>query len=520
MSVLQAISACIQARDKYKDLDGKSAGSFCTSYTLPLSSLQSIPLINVNGVGHLAFPLLSSQCTDLIRVAQQAPFGRGEHTIVDVNVRNTWQIDASAVQIDSTFLDTVHRQVVSKVCTELGLSLSAASAASHNDVEARLYKLLVYEVGGFFRPHRDSEKEAGMFGTLVILLPSAYKGGELVVEHAGQQRIIDCSEGEQWRSFSYAAFYADCKHEIKPVTCGYRVALTFNLCKRQAAGKQPRTQSTDSASETNQKKIDGEEREKEGSECKDEDEENDEMDEQASAFASSSSSRSRSAFPLPSAASLSETPTIVRELASALNRWCMQVAAPSSKLKPILVVVELEHEYTKGGLSRRHLKNYDRLLMTLIDKANAFTKSNELWQQQQQQSSSATSSSPQPSVIPLLCLYDVARHGYDECGEDEYSIDIEVTHIAPPEPSYTSDSTSAFFSSLVTKCTLSIDDSSVLHTNANFNWANVIPDDEEEEHTAMKARTSTSSIVGRAYCCCHVSRCGASSQHKCKLECW
>ncbi len=484
MSILKAISACIQARDKYKDLDGKTVGSFCTSCTLPLSSLQSIPLINVNGVGHLAFPLLPSQCADLIHVAQQAPFGRGEQTIVDVKVRNTWQIDGSAVQLDSAFLDTVHRQVVPQVCTSLGLNLSAAAAASHNDVEARLYKLLVYEVGGFFRSHRDSEKEAGMFGTLVILLPSAYEGGELVVEHAGQQRIINCNEGEQWRCFSYAAFFADCKHEIKPVTSGYRVALTFNLCKRQAAGKQPLTQQTDSASRMKQKKEDGEDGIKEDSERKDENNENDERGEQASAIASSLSSTSRSASPLLSAASLSETPTIVRELASALIRWCIQVAAPSSKSEPIPVVVELEHEYTKGGLSRRHLKNYDRLLMTLIDKANAFTKSNELWQQQQQQqSSSATSSPPQPSVIPLLCLYDVARHGYDDCGEDEYSIDIEVTHIALPEPSCASHSTSALFSSLVTRCTPSIDDSYVLHTNANFNWANVVPDDEEEEHT-------------------------------------
>jgi hypothetical protein len=35
------------------------------------------------------------------------------------------------------------------------------------NVEARLYKLLVYESGGHFKIHRDTEKEAGMFATLV-----------------------------------------------------------------------------------------------------------------------------------------------------------------------------------------------------------------------------------------------------------------------------------------------------------------------------------------------------------------
>ncbi len=34
-------------------------------------------------------------------------------------------------------------------------------------VESRLYKLLVYGPGGHFKIHRDTEKEAGMFATLV-----------------------------------------------------------------------------------------------------------------------------------------------------------------------------------------------------------------------------------------------------------------------------------------------------------------------------------------------------------------
>ena len=45
-----------------------------------------------------------------------------------------------------------------------------------NNVEANLYKLLVYEEGGHFKPHRDSEKEDGEYvdasvlGAKIILL--------------------------------------------------------------------------------------------------------------------------------------------------------------------------------------------------------------------------------------------------------------------------------------------------------------------------------------------------------------
>lgn len=39
-------------------------------------------------------------------------------------------------------------------------------------VTAELYKLLVYDRGGFFLGHRDTEKTNGMFATLVLTFPS------------------------------------------------------------------------------------------------------------------------------------------------------------------------------------------------------------------------------------------------------------------------------------------------------------------------------------------------------------
>ena len=34
--------------------------------------------------------------------------------------------------------------------------------------------------------HRDTEKCDGMFGTLIIQLPSNYEGGQLIVHHQGK----------------------------------------------------------------------------------------------------------------------------------------------------------------------------------------------------------------------------------------------------------------------------------------------------------------------------------------------
>ena len=68
-----------------------------------------------------------------------------------------------------------------------------------------------------------------MFGTLVIQLPSNYTGGQLIVYHQSKNKKFDFSGHLGCCNFHYAAFYADCQHEIKPVTSGYRLCLVYNL---------------------------------------------------------------------------------------------------------------------------------------------------------------------------------------------------------------------------------------------------------------------------------------------------
>lgn len=102
---------------------------------------------------------------------------------------------------------------------------------------ANLYKLLMYETGDFFLPHRDGEKLDSMVATLVIGLPALHEGGELVIYHEGQQHEILFSGAASGYKLSYAAFYADCKHEVRPLHSGYRLCLTYNLTLVGEQGK-------------------------------------------------------------------------------------------------------------------------------------------------------------------------------------------------------------------------------------------------------------------------------------------
>ena len=64
----------------------------------------------------------------------------------------------------------------------------------------------------------------GMFGTLVIQLPSDCSGGELIVKHRGEEKVFSFSGLQGSTNFHFAAFYADCQHEV---TAGNRLCLFF-----------------------------------------------------------------------------------------------------------------------------------------------------------------------------------------------------------------------------------------------------------------------------------------------------
>jgi hypothetical protein len=194
-------------------------GDFFASDTAELLA----PVMTVDGVGPIALPLLPAQAEQLIAVAERAPFGRGEETLVDTAVRRVWQIDVGRVHIGGKNWQRTLEGIVSRVAEGLGVD---------GPVEADLYKLLIYAEGDFFVPHRDTEKSLGMFATLVIVLPSALtsSGGELVVRHKGREVRLDLRP-EEPSEVRFAAFYADCVHEVTPLVQGHRLTLIYNLVR-------------------------------------------------------------------------------------------------------------------------------------------------------------------------------------------------------------------------------------------------------------------------------------------------
>ncbi|KAK5718202.1 hypothetical protein LTR17_015775 [Elasticomyces elasticus] len=190
-------------RDLCEAIDGvHGTGSFATFGAIPY---LPDPYLAVDAGPPIMLPLGHPDALRIMTASHLAPFGRGLETLVD----------------QSDYMNTAIRDC----CKGLGLE--------NVNIQAQLYKLLLYEPGAMFKPHTDTEKVPGMFGTMIISLPSRHHGGTLELSHNGLAKQFSTSEQI---GASMAAWYSDVRHEVKPVTFGYRLVLTFNLVQDVAQG--------------------------------------------------------------------------------------------------------------------------------------------------------------------------------------------------------------------------------------------------------------------------------------------
>ncbi|KAK1862790.1 hypothetical protein I4F81_005357 [Pyropia yezoensis] len=217
-----------------------SPGAFCTSGTLRTLPSTGLHLRGEAGAA-LGLPLSDAGASAFKAAATPAPFGRGSATVVDPTVRSALQ---AAVRLAPSFVPALTAKVLPHVCSRLGVAPVA-------DVALQLDKAVLYEVGGHFARHQDTQRSAGMFGTLVLVLPTAarHAGGVLEVSHQGDTRDVDSAamlypdidgEGEEEEAAAapaacFVAFFADCYHRLRKVTAGRRFCLLFNLVRVESS---------------------------------------------------------------------------------------------------------------------------------------------------------------------------------------------------------------------------------------------------------------------------------------------
>jgi hypothetical protein len=204
------------ARDAIAEIlaRARSAGAFAAMRTAQADDL----CLEVDGLGPLHFPISRAQAQRLCRLSRRARYGRGEKTLFDTSVRDTWEVPKSRIRIERTRWSRTLLPMLESLRADLGLP-------SGTRLKAEMHSMLVYGPGQFFLPHQDSEKNDDMVGTLVVALPSPFRGGAMVIEHQNERLTFRAPR----QPLSFLAFYADCRHEVRPVRDGYRIVLTYDL---------------------------------------------------------------------------------------------------------------------------------------------------------------------------------------------------------------------------------------------------------------------------------------------------
>ncbi|KAJ7235302.1 hypothetical protein B0H12DRAFT_1191452 [Mycena haematopus] len=165
------------------------------------------------------------QLDALSGACQKATFGRNQEDVLDETYRKAGQMNAQDFTIrfnleKSGILDGVHAQLLE------------GFGQAKKRIDAELYKLNVYGKNSFFKAHKDTPRGEKMFGSLVVVFPTAHAGGALLLRHDGKEEKFDSAHilsSFNTPTVAYVAFYSDVEHEVAIVESGHRVTLTYNL---------------------------------------------------------------------------------------------------------------------------------------------------------------------------------------------------------------------------------------------------------------------------------------------------
>ncbi|KAK0433633.1 hypothetical protein EV421DRAFT_2011466 [Armillaria borealis] len=198
-------------------LTPKGLSVMANSRCRPTSSYSSIPNNKMERKGLLNLANASEESLrDLCDAAEAAGFGLGNQNTFDETYRKSKKLDTT--QFSCNFDPRA-----TKIFDQVQADLIEGQDEIQKVLRPELYKLNVYGEGDFSKAHKDTPRAENMMGSLIIIVPTAHKGGSLVLRQDGHEwtfgaeKMLANSTPEA-PVISYVAFYSDTEHEVLPVT--------------------------------------------------------------------------------------------------------------------------------------------------------------------------------------------------------------------------------------------------------------------------------------------------------------
>jgi hypothetical protein len=179
----------------------------------------------------MKLPINAEEAQKAYAQATPSMHGLGDKDVYDESYRLAREFLAKDVKLDQR-ISKLFTDPISPVLTSVA---RIACPSTSSQVRSEFYKLNIYAQGGFFKAHRDAPKAENHMGSLVVSLPCAFSGGELVVSMDGVETELKW-DGQAGNALPWCFFFADLEHYVKPVTGGYRVTLSFYIFLDETSG--------------------------------------------------------------------------------------------------------------------------------------------------------------------------------------------------------------------------------------------------------------------------------------------
>jgi len=106
------------------------------------------PGLSIQDVGDFGLPLSPRDAQVIINASSKAPVGTSHETIVNEGEHKIWEIDASRLKFRNPMWQGLIANILASTLAGLGIRDAL------QNYEAEPYKLILYETGAMFKPHR------------------------------------------------------------------------------------------------------------------------------------------------------------------------------------------------------------------------------------------------------------------------------------------------------------------------------------------------------------------------------
>ncbi|KAJ6013359.1 hypothetical protein N7540_007950 [Penicillium herquei] len=178
-----------------------------------------------NGLDDIASS--ASKFQQLVSACEPAGFGKGQKTVMDTEYRSAGKLEPNRF---ATSFHPANFGMIESIEQILVPQLNLMNE------ELLAVRCIYSGPSGIFQKHVDTPRSKSQIGSLVVCLPSKFEGGNLIVRHNENEVDFDWQR-QSAEAIQWAAFYSDCEHEIKTITQGERITLTYNLYVREPVSK-------------------------------------------------------------------------------------------------------------------------------------------------------------------------------------------------------------------------------------------------------------------------------------------